>query len=235
MSDWAAKRFWTEATPVSVEGGFRVQLDGRPVKTPAKAALIVPTLGLAEQIAAEWDAQEKKIDPATMPFTRSANAAIDKVTIQHAEVADMVADYGDSDLLCYRADSPRELCDRQAAAWDPLLDWADQTLNARLEPRTGVIHVAQDPRAIANLRRIVHGFNAFELTAIHDLVGMSGSLIIGLAAAHGHESPEALWEKSRVDERWQAEQWGDDDEALEVEAKKKNEFQHAVNLFELVK
>ena len=235
MSGWAAKRFWTEAKPVSLERGFSVQLDGRPVKTPAKAALIVPTLGLAEQIAAEWDAQEKTVDPTTMPFTRSANAAIDKVMIQHAEVADMIADYGDSDLLCYRADSPRELCERQAMAWDPLLDWADQTFNARLRPRTGVVHVPQDPRAIENLRRVVHGFDAFELTAIHDLVGMSGSLIIGLAAAHGIESPKALWDKSRVDERWQAEQWGDDDEALEVEERKKTEFLHAANFFRQAK
>jgi len=235
MSGWTAKRFWKDATTVSVDGGYSIELDGRPVKTPAKAALIVPTLALAKEIAAEWDAQDKTVDPTTMPFTRSANAAIDKVTIQHAEVADMVSDYGDSDLLCYRADTPQELCARQAKAWNPLLDWADQVLNARLETRTGVIHVAQDPRAIANLRRIVHGYNAFELTALHDLVGMSGSLIIGLAAARGFESPASLWEKSRVDERWQAEQWGDDDEALEVEKNKMNEFQHAVKLLNLTK
>lgn len=235
MSGWAAKRFWTEAKPVSLERGFSVQLDGRPVKTPAKAALIVPTLGLAEQIAAEWDAQEKTVDPTTMPFTRSANAAIDKVMIQHAEVADMIADYGDSDLLCYRADSPRELCERQAMAWDPFLEWADKALNARLLPRAGVIHQPQDPRSIENLRRSVHAFDAFELTAIHDLVGLSGSLILGLATARGHESPEAVWEISRIDERWQAEQWGDDDEALEVEERKKTEFLHAANFFRQAK
>ncbi len=235
MSGWTAKKFWKEANAVAVDEGFSVLLDGRPVKTPAKAALIVPTMDLALEIAAEWDAQEETVKPITMPFTRSANAAIDKVTIQHQEVADMIADYGDSDLLCYRADSPRELCVRQAEAWDPLLDWADQMFNARLKPRIGVIHAAQDPRAIANLRQIVHAFDTFELTAIHDLVGMSGSLIIGLAAAQRFESPEALWEKSRVDERWQAEQWGDDDEALEVEQKKKSEFLHAVKLFGLTK
>ncbi|MDG1738493.1 MAG: ATP12 family protein [Paracoccaceae bacterium] len=235
MAGWTAKKFWKDANAIAVEGGFTVQLDGRPVKTPAKAALIVPTMDLAREIAAEWDAQDETVKPITMPFTRSANAAIDKVTIQHEEVADMIADYGDSDLLCYRADSPRELCLRQAEAWDPLLDWADKTFNARLKPRTGVIHAPQDPRAVVNLRRFVHAFDAFELTAIHDLVGMSGSLIIGLAAAKRFESPEALWEKSRVDERWQAEQWGEDDEAMEVEAKKKNEFLHAVKLFGLTK
>lgn len=235
MSGWNAKKFWSEAVAVKVDQGFSVQLDGRSIKTPAKSAFVVPTMEMAQEIAAEWDAQEDQVKPESMPFTRSANAAIDKVSIQHSEVADMIADYGDSDLLCYRADSPRELCERQAAAWDPYLNWADQTLNARLQPRSGVMHQPQDPRAIENLRRAVHAFSPFELTAIHDLVGISGSLVLGLAAAYEHESPEALWDISRIDERWQAEQWGDDEEALEVEAKKKSEFLHAAKFFALTK
>ncbi len=235
MNTWVAKRFWTNATPEETNGGFTVLLDGRSVKTPAKSGLVVPTLQMAEAIAQEWDAQEEAINPGTMPFTRSANAAIDKVTVQHAEVADMIADYGDSDLLCYRADSPAELCSRQAVAWDPYLDWADKTFNARLLPRGGVMHQPQDPRAIENLRREVHAFNAFELTAIHDLVGLSGSLVLGLAAACRRESPDVIWGISRIDERWQAEQWGDDEEALEVEAKKNSEFLHAAKFFALTK
>ena len=235
MSGWVAKKFWTEAKAVEVDGGFAVELDGRSVKTPAKAPLVVPTLEMAQEIAFEWDAQDETIKPETMPFTRSANAAIDKVTHQHAEVAQMISDYGDSDLLCYRAEFPQELVKRQAETWDPLLDWADKTFNARLEPRVGVMHAAQDPRAVANLSRVTHAFDAFELTALHDLVGMSGSLILGLAATQNFESPEALWERSRVDERWQAEQWGDDDEALEVEAKKKTEFLHAARFYNLAK
>ncbi|MEE4347985.1 MAG: ATP12 family chaperone protein, partial [Paracoccaceae bacterium] len=114
MSEWKAKRFWKAATPVETEGGFTVQLDGRAVKTPAKTPLVVPTRAMAAAIAAEWDAQEGAIDPRTMPVTRSANAAIDKVATQHAEVAQMIADYGDSDLLCYRAPGPVELIERQA-------------------------------------------------------------------------------------------------------------------------
>lgn len=235
MSGWAAKRFWKEATAVDADGGFSVQLDGRPVKTPAKAALVVPTLPMAQAIAAEWDAQEEKIDPGLMPVTRSANAAIDKVSIQFDEVADMIADYGDSDLLCYRADSPQELAERQQNAWDPMLDWADATLNARLLPRTGVIHAPQDPRAIANLRAAVHGLSAFQLTAFHDLVGLTGSLVLGFAAMRGVESPEAIWEKSRVDERWQVEQWGEDEEATQVEAQKLGEFTHALRFLSLLK
>ena len=235
MSGWVAKKFWSETAATEVDGGYTIQLDGRPIKTPAKSAFVVPTLAMAEVVATEWDAQEDTVKPETMPFTRSANAAIDKVTIQHAEVADMIADYGDSDLLCYRADSPRELNARQAAAWDPYLDWADAKFNARLAPRSGIMHQPQDPRAIENLRRQVHAFDAFELTAVHDLVGLSGSLILGLSAALEFESPDVIWDISRVDERWQAEQWGDDDEALEVEAKKKAEFLHAVKFFALTK
>lgn len=235
MSGWTAKKFWTDVSVVEVEGGYTVQLDKRPVKTPAKATLVVPTLAMVEMIAAEWEVQDGTVKPETMPFTRSANAAIDKVTHQHAEVADMITDYGDSDLLCYRANSPAELVARQDRLWDPYLDWASENLDAKLLPRVGVIHSPQDPQSIENLRRVVHAFNAFELTAIHDLVGLSGSLILGLAAAYGHESPDSIWEISRVDERWQAEQWGNDDEALEAEAKKKSEFMHAANFFNLVK
>ncbi|MEM8539157.1 MAG: ATP12 family chaperone protein, partial [Pseudomonadota bacterium] len=112
MSDWKPKRFWTNCAVVEADGGHTIELDGRRVKTPAKQALILPTEAMATKVAAEWDAQEKEVNPATMPFTRSANAAIDKVRIQHGEVADMLAEYGDSDLLCYRATHPRTLQDR---------------------------------------------------------------------------------------------------------------------------
>lgn len=140
MSDWKPKRFWKTSAVVETDGGFTVELDARRVKTPAKAALILPTIEMAQAVAEEWDAQDKVVDPATMPFTRSANAAIDKVAIQHAEVADMLADYGDSDLLCYRATHPQALVTRQAQAWDPLLAQAADALGARLAPVAGVLH-----------------------------------------------------------------------------------------------
>ena len=162
MSEWAPKRFWkaTEAAPV--DGGFTVLLDGRTVKTPAKATLVVPTEDLANAVAQEFAAQDEFIDPNTMPFTRTCNSAIDKVRVQHAEVADLLADYGDSDLLCYRADGPDELVARQADKWDPLLDWAAETLGARLAPRVGVMHSPQDTQAIAALRKKVHALDAFQ-------------------------------------------------------------------------
>ena len=142
---WTAKRFWTDATVEEAAQGFTVRLDGRAVKTPAKAELVVPTTAMAEAIAQEWQAQDEVIDPNSMPVTRSANAAIDKVTAQFKEVADMLAAYGDSDVTCYRADTPDSLVARQAAAWDPLLEWAAVTFGARLFPVQGVMHAPQRP------------------------------------------------------------------------------------------
>ena len=233
MSEWKAKRFWKSADVAETEGGFTVHLDGRAVKTPAKAPLVVPTRAMAQAIATEWDAQDGHIDPNSMPVTRAANAAIDKVTHQHAEVAQMIAGYGDTDLICYRADSPAELVARQAEAWDPLLDWAADTLGARLKPVTGLMHSPQDPKALAALAQRVHQMDAFRLTAFHDLVGLSGSLIIGFAALHDLHKIEALWQVSRIDETWQEELWGVDEEAREQAAKKESEFLAAKSFYDL--
>lgn len=235
MSEWKAKRFWKTAKVAETEQGFTVHLDGRTVKTPAKAPLVVPTRAMADAIAQEWDAQEGDIAPYTMPVTRAANAAIDKVTHQHAEVAQMIAGYGDTDLICYRADSPAELVARQAEAWDPLLDWAADILDARLKPVTGIMYSPQDPKALAALAQRVHQMDAYSLTAFHDLVGMSGSLIIGFAALHDLHDIQALWRLSRIDEIWQAELWGVDEEAQEQAAKKESEFLAAKIFYDLAK
>lgn len=233
MSDWKAKRFWKEAAVVSATGGHGVELDGRPVKTPAKQPLILPTVAMAKAVAAEWDAQEGVINPNQMPVTKTANSAIDKVAIQHAEVAEMLADYGDSDLLCYRADAPEELVARQAAHWDPMLDWAQEVLGARLETRIGIMHQPQQPAALEALRFRTRAMTNFELAAFHDLVSLSGSLVLGFAATMGARDIEVLWDISRLDESWQAEQWGRDD-AAEAQAEiKKSAFLHAGRMFAL--
>lgn len=233
MSEWKAKRFWSEARVVEEADGFAILLDSRPVKTPAKRALRAPTYVFAEAIAAEWNAQGEDIAPLTMPFTRSANAALDKVSAQHAEVADMLAAYGDSDLLCYRAEYPDALVARQTEQWDPFLDWAAAVLLARLEPRAGVMHAPQDSRALAELSRKTHAMSAFELAGFHDLVSLSGSLILGFAAALDHSHPDAIWDISRLDEIWQAEEWGADEEAEAAAAVKRAAFLHAKQVFDL--
>ena len=235
MSSWAAKRFWTDATVEQEKGGFSIKLDGRGVKTPAKATLLVPTLAMADAIAAEWQAQEGKINPASMPVTRSANAAIDKVAVQHGEVADMIAEYGGSDLLCYRATQPEALIARQADAWDPMLEWADTALCTKLRTISGVMHEPQDPDVLNKLGQMVHELSNFELAAFHDLVGLSGSLILGLASIHGVRPIEEIWTLSRVDENWQEEQWGRDDEAFAMAETKRKAFLHAHKFFQLAK
>lgn len=228
-----AKRFWKEAKSVKTDGGWTVELDGRPVRTPAKAPLVVPTRAMADLIATEWDAQQGKIDPTTMPATRSANAAIDKVALQHAEVADMLAAYGDADLLCYRASHPQELIDRQAAIWGPVLDWAAQDLGARLTPVSGIMHAPQDAAVLARLTAMVHAFTPFQLAAFHDLVSISGSLILGFAATRAHKPIDQLWTISRLDESWQEEQWGVDEDAAAQADVKKQAFLHADLFFRL--
>lgn len=233
MSEWKAKRFWKAASVTEAGGGFSVMLDTRPVRTPAKAEMILPTREMARAVAAEWDAQEGEIKPLTMPVTRAANAAIDKVRVQHAEVADLIAAYGDADLVCYRAEGPESLVERQAEAWDPLLDWAAEEFDARLRPVSGVIHTPQDPDALATLSRQVHAMDSFTLTAFHDLVGLSGSLVIGFAAVAGLHPPDVLWRMSRIDETWQEEQWGIDEEARAVADKKQSEFVNAKTFYDL--
>ncbi|MFQ1699396.1 ATP12 family chaperone protein [Loktanella agnita] len=235
MSDWQPKRFWTEAKVVAVDGGHAVHLDDRPVKTPAKAGLILPTRALAEAVAAEWDAQTEKVDPGTMPVTRGANAAIDKVRTQRDEVVAMLAEYGDSDLLCYRAPGPDGLIKRQAAAWDPLLDWAAETFNARLWVGEGVMHVSQKPEILARLTQEIDSFDEFALAAVHDLISLSGSLVLALAVTRERLTPIEAWDVSRVDEDWQIEQWGADDEASAMAAVKRAAFFDAERFYQLTR
>lgn len=233
MSAWSARRFWTDVT-VRAEGeGFAVLLDTRPVRTPLKAQLILPTEALACEVAAEWRAQTGTVNSATMPFTRTANSAIDTVVPQHGAVADMLAAYGGTDLLCYRATDPADLAARQATGWDQLLDWAAKALDAPLQTTAGVMHVGQPADSLAALSKAVHGLSAFQLAAFHDLVALSGSLVLALAVARGRLTAGAAWTQSRIDETWQIEQWGDDEEAAEMAARKRADFLQADRFFAL--
>lgn len=231
MAEWAAKRFWEQANVVAAGAEFTVLLDGRTLRTPVKSELIVPTRAMAEAIADEWRAQKEKIDPLTMPVTRSANAAIDKVAPMHAEVSELVAAYGDTDLLCYRAESPDGLVKRQNEAWNPLLEWAAAELSATLNIGTGIAHVEQDVAVLESLAERVAKLDAFQLAAFHDLVGISGSLIIGFAVTYKALPVTELWRCSRIDEDWQIEQWGEDEEATTTTRGKKAGFEHAARFY----
>lgn len=233
MSDWAPRRFWTQSDVVETEQGFTVHLDGRTVRTPGKMPLDLPTRVLATGIAAEWAAQGERVDPGTMPLTRAANSAIDKVRPQIAEVIDILSEYGDTDVTCYRADSPEGLVLRQAAAWDPLLDWAAERFAARLIPVQGVMYQGQNPENVARLRAPLMNMSEFQLAGFHDLVTLSGSLVIALAAIHEHSDLEALWSASRIDETWQIEAWGPDDEAQALAETKHDAFLQGFEFYRL--
>lgn len=233
MSAWKAKRFWSVAVAQPCEGGFTVRLDAREVKTPARQLLVVPTLQMAQAIALEWDAQQGLVKPDSMPFTRAANSALDKVGPQFGIVATGLAAYGETDLLCYRATGPQALIDRQTVGWNPLLEWAADALNAPLLCVAGVMHIAQPPASLALLSGLVRGFTPFQLAAVHDLVAISGSLVLALAVTRGKLTDDQAWQLSRIDETWQAEQWGIDDDAAVLEAFKKTAFEQAARFYGL--
>ena len=233
MSNWKTKRFWKEAVAEPCDGGYTVRLDARPVKTPLKAPLAVPTLAMAQAIAAEWDAQSGLVKPQTMPVTRAANSAIDKIVPQFDEVADLLAAYGASDLICYRATDPQALVARQAAAWDPMITWAGDALRAPLIATAGVIHIAQDPASLDALRAQVFALDPFRLAGIHDLIAISGSLVLALAVTHRYVTAKQAWMLSRIDEHWQQELWGIDEEAAEYASLREAAFLQADRFYEL--
>lgn len=234
MSFLKKKRFWTDVAVVGSTGGFVVHLDGRVVKTPERHDLNVPTRVAAELIGAEWAAVEDTLDPSKMPATQWANVAIDRVGEKHADVVDMLAAYGGTDLLCYRATHPDELIAKQAAAWDAPLDWAKAKFDAPLRSTQGVIPVDQPNQSIANLRAEVAKMEPFSLSAFHDLVHISGSLVLSLAVFHGEMSAESAWDAAQVDEIWQKELWGEDEDAVAAAEQKRLSFVFAVKLLESV-
>lgn len=232
MSDWAPKRFWQNAEVVPEESGFAVHLDGRPVRTPGKHALLAPTVTMAQRVAEEWQAQKDKIDPESMPWTRSANSAIDKISAARTEIEAYLADYAGTDLLCYRAERPEGLIARQTQAWDPIIHWADQHFGARLAVTTGVMPIDQPAQVLQELCRKMSPMSDFELTGFYELVTLSGSYLVGLAAAHKYAPADNLWDITRIDEAWQIEEWGADEEAAKAAEIKKSAFLHATEFYQ---
>ncbi len=230
----APRRFWADVTIAPEDGGFGLRLDNRPLRTPAHAALRVPTHGFAEAIAVEWREIGDEIVPEALPFTRAANVAIDRVARDPGPVVAQVARYGETDLLCYLTGEPEGLRRRQTEGWEPVLVWAATRLDAPLRTTIGVIHIAQPPGSLAALEAAVAALDPFALTALHELVALSGSLLLGLAVARGAREPETAWDLSRIDEIWQAEQWGADAEAEAAAALKRADFLRAGLMLELL-
>lgn len=218
------KRFWKDVA-LDADGG--VQLDGRPVRTPGRAPLALPTPALAEAVAGEWRAVGETLDPRAMPLTGLANAAIDRIAPDPAPFAAEVARYGETDLTCYRADSPAELVERQRAAWEPLLDWARQRYDVHFETTAGVMHVAQPQATLDRLAEAVAMRDPFTLAALQAIVSATGTVVGTLALAEGAIDAETLWHAAQVDEDWQLEHWGEDELATRAREAKRASFDAA--------
>ena len=227
------RRFYRNATATAADQGFAVRLDDKPVRTPAGRPLAAPTLVLAEAIVAEWNAQGDAIDPAKMPLTRLVNAIIDGVTDHAGAVAAEVRKYLSSDLVCYRADAPRGLVERQAKEWDPILRWASETLDAVFSVGDGVVHVTQPAQALAAAAAGIPD-DPWRLGAVNAVTTLTGSALIALALARGRLTAEEAWRAANVDEDWNKEQWGGDEAALERAAARFAELQAAATVLRSV-
>lgn len=225
------KRFWTKAATAPAEGGFGVVLDGKLVRTPAGAPLVLPTRALAEAVAAEWAAVEGEVRPDAMRLTGLSNAAIDRMG---ADQAAALAAYGASDLLCYRAEGPPELVRSQAAVWDPILGWAERRYDVRFNRATGVMPASQPPMTLARLAAVVGMLPPFRLAGLHPIVTVSGSLLIGLAVLDGALGPAGAWEAGAHDELWQAKQWGEDELAAKSRTDRRASLEAGALMLELL-
>jgi chaperone required for assembly of F1-ATPase len=228
------RRFYKEAALRSSGGGYEILLDERPVKTPAKKALLLPSEALARAVAEEWNGQGEKIDPRSMPLTGLANAAIDRVDPDREAFAASLAAYAETDLLCYRAEGPASLVARQAEQWDALLAWARHRFDTDFELICGIIHRPQPVRTVKQLAKAAAARNAFQLAALSPLVTISGSLVIALALAEGAVDLDTAWLAASLDEIWQAEQWGVDAEAAAVLENKRRDFAAAYRFLQLL-
>jgi chaperone required for assembly of F1-ATPase len=219
------KRFWESVAVQQDEAAWGVTLDGKPVRTPARAILAVPKQVLAEAIADEWRAIDSEIDPRAMPLTGLANAAIDRVAPDIGTFASGLAGYAEADLACYRSEWPPELVDRQAKAWDQLLDWGRRRFDVDFATTTGLTHVPQPPATIERLAHEVAVLDPFRLAGLSPLVTVGGSLLAALAVLDHALPPEAAWEAVSVDDRWQLGKWGQDADAeLALETRRRDFF-----------
>lgn len=231
------KRFYKMAAAEPVAGSdglYQVTLDGRPVKSPAKADLLLPGKALAEAVAAEWEAQAEKIEPAAMPFMTYVSTAIDRVEPQREAVAAEIASFAASDLLCYRADRQPDLLEKQDAAWTPMLEWAEKRFGGAFTVTGGIMPIAQPNTTLMLVARDVGRLDSFQLTALHTMTTAMGSLILGFSVLDGHKTPDEAYELSLLDEEHQAELWGRDEEAEARRTRLREEVRSAQRLISLL-
>ena len=228
------KRFYKSAEASPAEVGWSVALDGRSIRTPAKRPLVVPTEALAQAIVGEWIAQGDEVKPASMPLTGLAKAALDQVGTERRTFVDSLAAYADGDALLYRAEHPDDLVRRQAAHWNPILDWAERRFGIEFELVEGVIHRPQSDETVARLRAALDSMDDFRLTAMQPLVTISGSLVIALALAEHAINEATAWEAGQLDELYQAEKWGEDTLAAQSREGRREAFAAALRFLTLL-
>jgi chaperone required for assembly of F1-ATPase len=227
------KRFYKDVAVKDEGSRVAFLFDGKPGRTPGKAPLSVPTMALAEAIAAEWRAQGERIDPRTMPLTKLANSAIDGIEGRAEAVIDDIMAHARADLLCYRASGPQELLVEQARHWDPVVAWAKEALDAPLSLARGIVHVTQPEASMAAIRERLEGLDAFGLAGLHVMTSLTGSALLALAVALKRLTPDEAWKSAHVDEDWQIHQWGEDAEAKDRRAARKRDFDAAARAFAL--
>jgi len=226
------KRFYKHVTVDETPEGFRFLLDGKPVRTPARQPLLLPTYALAEAVAQEWREQGDEMQPAAMPLTRLVNTVLDGIRATREDVIAGILRFGENDLLSYRAEAPMELVARQRQ-WNDYLDWVSSRHGAQLAVTCGIQHVAQSSETLDALRRAVASRSDFDLAALHVLASITGSLVLGLAVLDGRLAPDEAFALSRLDEAYQAERWGSDREADERAGRLAAEMRHAAMLVRL--
>jgi chaperone required for assembly of F1-ATPase len=227
------RRFWKSVEVTGAVAPYAIALDGRPVKTPCKATLALPTRALADAVASEWAGQGEKIDPSAMPMTRLANTAIDRVKPEQERIVSEIVEFAGSDLVCYRAAEPDELIRRQAEEWDPILDWARKRLDASFLVTAGVVHRAQAETSLARMRAFLDSHDEWALTAIHNMTTLTGSALIAAMIAEAELAAEAGWAAAHVDEDWQISRWGADEEAAERRERRRMDFLNSVMFLRL--
>jgi len=228
------KRFYTNAGVAEADGGFAATLDGKPIRTPSGRPVVVPSRDIADAIATEWNAQGETIDPLTMPLTRFANSVIQAV-VDHVEaVADDIAKYLGADLLFYRAGHPEALVAKEAAHWDPILYWAANELGAHFILAEGIVHVAQPEPAI-RAARATFPTDPWPVAALHVVTTLTGSALLALALFHGVRSADEVWAAAHVDEDWNIEKWGIDEEVAARRAARLVDFTAAVTILKALK
>ena len=221
------KRFWKDVSVVEADGGWRIALDGRTIKTQKGAAQVLPSRTLADLLAREWSAQGDEIDPAAFPMRDMADYAIEVVAQSRTDTSDQLVRYAETDTLCYRADPDEPLWKRQQAVWEPVLQAFEARESVRMERVSGIVHRAQPEATLAALRHRIEAIDPFTLAALEVMTSLAASLCIGLSALADDADPEALWDAAELEERWQVEQWGSDTLAEERRAKRRADFLRA--------